>query len=196
MLSEANGALMRVSPIPIFFFKEPYEVIAQYARLDACLSHPLPVCQDCNAVYCVALASLICNSCPKKALVDAGNWVSKWVTSRVEEWFYVDRHRYKEDYSLAQNNIGHVKHEFCMSMNSLEQPSKSYLEGIRNVLKAGGDTDTNACVGGAILGGIHKIPEDLKDNLLNYQWNKGDIMGHNRPQEYTSKAVQYILHCM
>ena len=57
--SQANGALMRVSPLGIWgALREPAEVAAA-ARQDAQLTHPHPVCQDASAVFAVALASAV-----------------------------------------------------------------------------------------------------------------------------------------
>ena len=48
--SQANGALMRVSPLGIFAHALPPAVAADLAREDAALTHPHPVCQDASAV--------------------------------------------------------------------------------------------------------------------------------------------------
>src|SRR4051794_37607745 len=52
--SQANGALMRVSPLGVFGHAMPPDQLAALARRDAELTHPHPVCQDASAVYCVA----------------------------------------------------------------------------------------------------------------------------------------------
>jgi ADP-ribosyl-[dinitrogen reductase] hydrolase len=56
---EANGSLMRIVPIAIWSVGQPVNTIAHNARMDALLSHPNRVCQDCNALYCIAIAYLL-----------------------------------------------------------------------------------------------------------------------------------------
>ena len=54
--SQANGCLMRISPLGIFAAGRP-ERAAEWARQDSRLTHPHPVCQDSCAVYVAAIAS-------------------------------------------------------------------------------------------------------------------------------------------
>jgi ADP-ribosylglycohydrolase len=57
--SQANGALMRLSPLAIFGTAlEPYQ-IARLARTDAGLTHPHEVCRAANAVFAVAISYAI-----------------------------------------------------------------------------------------------------------------------------------------
>jgi len=57
--SQANGALMRISPLGIFGTAlEPGEVFA-LACSDASLTHPHPVCQTANGVFAAAIAFAI-----------------------------------------------------------------------------------------------------------------------------------------
>ena len=61
--SQANGALMRISPLGIFgTYREPAEV-AEWARQDAALTHPHPVCIQANALFTRAIAHAIRTGC-------------------------------------------------------------------------------------------------------------------------------------
>ena len=57
--SQANGALMRVSPLGIFGCQIAPADLAACARADASLTHPHPTCQDANVVYAAAIAFAI-----------------------------------------------------------------------------------------------------------------------------------------
>ncbi len=57
--SEANGSLMRVAPVALWTAGQPQSIVVAAARADALLSHPSKVCQDVNALFCVALVHLI-----------------------------------------------------------------------------------------------------------------------------------------
>jgi ADP-ribosyl-[dinitrogen reductase] hydrolase len=57
--SQANGAMMRISPLGIFGVNHELAQVAEWARQDAALTHPHPVCQQANALYAMAIAHAI-----------------------------------------------------------------------------------------------------------------------------------------
>ncbi|GAB6061179.1 hypothetical protein JCM31598_42960 [Desulfonatronum parangueonense] len=67
--SQANGALMRISPLGIFGAKYPLRQVAQWAMEDARLTHPHPVCQQINALFAMAIAHAIATGISPKDLV-------------------------------------------------------------------------------------------------------------------------------
>jgi len=56
--SQANGSLMRISPLGIFGSGQP-EQAAAWAREDSRLTHPHPACQEACAAYVTAVAVAI-----------------------------------------------------------------------------------------------------------------------------------------
>ena len=54
--SQANGAMMRISPLGIFGANYPLETVCDWARQDAALTHPNPVCLQANALFTMAIA--------------------------------------------------------------------------------------------------------------------------------------------
>ena len=64
---------------------------------------------------------------------------------------------------------GYVKIGFQRAIYHLRNQS-SYEEAMRSVISAGGDTDTNACIVGGLIGaanGLSDIPQEYIDNLRN-----------------------------
>ncbi len=57
--SQANGAMMRISPLGIFGANHPLETVAEWARQDAALTHPNPICLQANALFAMAIAHAI-----------------------------------------------------------------------------------------------------------------------------------------
>lgn len=150
--SQANGSLMRISPLGIWGWRMPPDELAAYARRDSSLTHPNEVCRDSCAVFAIAVARAISrgespetlyhfalewanqNTCEavKTAMREAGNspavdYLSKmgWVLIALQNAFYELRH--------------------C----------KSPEEGIVRTVMRGGDTDTNAAIAGALLGSVY-----------------------------------------
>ena len=50
--SQANGALMRISPLAIFAAESSDQDIIHWAMQDAALTHPHEICQQANALFC------------------------------------------------------------------------------------------------------------------------------------------------
>ena len=57
--SQANGALMRVSPLGIFGATRHWHDVARWAQQDAALTHAHPVCRQANALYACLIAQAI-----------------------------------------------------------------------------------------------------------------------------------------
>lgn len=159
--SQANGALMRVAPIGIAAHGRP-SLAAHWARQDALLTHPHGICQEANAAYAAAIAVGI-SGADRQAMLDAalaallptteGDVVRKvlvaaaagerpadyqhqmgWVLIALQNAFY---------HLLAGNTVGYALNE---------------------TIRQGGDTDTNACIAGALIGSA--------DGIANLEWSQ------------------------
>ena len=68
-----------------------------------------------------------------------------------------------------------VKHGFVHAFRHLKNKT-TYLNAIFETLLGGGDTDTNACIVGGLVGACHGeegIPSPLKEAILNCDTRKG-----------------------
>lgn len=73
--SQANGAMMRISPLGIFGANHPLETVGEWARLDAALTHPNPVCLQANALFAMAIAHAIKTRAESQSLYqDIADW--------------------------------------------------------------------------------------------------------------------------
>ena len=57
--SQANGALMRVSPLGVFGALQDAQRVTDWAAQDARITHPHPVCVDANRVFTATIAHAI-----------------------------------------------------------------------------------------------------------------------------------------
>ena len=206
--SEANGALMRVTPIATWWASHPLQkngicveetaqMAAAAAEQDARLSHPGRVTRDANAVYTYAITLLLLGCSPFETVqrVDAmvrGRCaeVQRWVEESKREWGVSD----------ARVLIGHVRHAFVAALWFLRRPEIGYEEAICMVLQRGGDTDTNAAIVGGIVACYQPIPEAMMEAIWRHSSNfvnpippsHGENtntrvfpMGRPRPKEYS-----------
>jgi ADP-ribosylglycohydrolase len=188
---ESNGSLMRIVPLAIWSHNLPDNSIALNARLDALLSHPNPVCQDCNVLYCLAVGNLIKTGDSNSALevvekfVESGN-----IHPKVKEWLEDSKNEITSFDCTV--NIGHVKHAFTLAFYFLRR-NISYKESIIQTLMLGGDTDTNAAIVGGMIGaryGSKQIPDSMKEPVLAFDCTSG--LGHKRPKRYKASLCKEL----
>eukprot|EP00834_Sanchytrium_tribonematis_P001404 NODE_34_length_36538_cov_0.612854.p12 type:complete len:315 gc:universal NODE_34_length_36538_cov_0.612854:20779-21723(+) len=190
--SQANGALMRLVPLAIFTRNMSENVIVEKAKMDCELSHPNPITVDCNCVYSLALAYLLKNSGDSKGCI---SYIEKCFlkykfNAEVYQWFKSSTTDNEID---CLTNIGHVKHAFMLSFYCLRK-HLSYEAAIKDVLKRGGDTDTNAAICGGILGclhGIQSIPDFMKSPVLSFDSSKNSW--YKRPKKYNASNYESLI---
>ncbi len=183
MYSEANGALMRSTPIAVYYSNQPPLKIAEYARQDAMLSHPNEVCQDCNAIYTVAIAHLIQHPGDAQGAIEIAESIP--ACDKVKSWLQGGFE------GGCDKNIGHVKHAFTLAFTHLRKKT-SYEMAIYDTLLEGGDTDTNAAIVGGLIGALHgyeSIPEYMRIPVEQFDSSTHDpsetLLGYWRPREYS-----------
>lgn len=192
--SQANGALMRVSPISIWAMNCPDDMIAHFARQDALLSHPNKVCQDCNAIYCIALAYLLKH--PSKS-TDCIHHIKKYIEKNkaiihidVQKWFQDSQHEELPTDFNAEKNTGWVRWAFTLSFHYLLKGS-SFETTLYDVISYGGDVDTNACIVMTMIGALHgiqEIPEGYIKKVLSFDCVSTNN-GQKRPIHYSTRIV-------
>lgn len=138
--SESNGSLMRVSPIGVWAAGDPQRA-ARTAREDSALTHKNPLCIEACAAYAAAIAVGVAGG-GREEMRKAG---LAHCNGRAHE--VIARGKPPDDYYTQmgwvlvslQNAFFHLK-------------SSSFEEALIATVSAGGDTDTNAAVCGALLG--------------------------------------------
>ena len=185
--SQANGALMRISPLGIFgTYTEPAEA-AEWARQDAALTHPHPVCIEANALFTRAIAHAIRTGC------DGGT-----LYREIVQW--------AENMNIDETLLDAVVGASIAPPDNYGPPTAGWvLVALRNALwqllngvnleealvdtvMRGGDADTNAAICGALLGAVEgrkAIPAQWSECLRNCRPAEG-IPGvhHPRPERF------------
>ncbi|HEY2595222.1 MAG TPA: inositol monophosphatase family protein, partial [Chloroflexota bacterium] len=165
--SQANGALMRISPVGVWgAFQEP-DVVAEAARQDARLTHPHAVCQSASAVLAVTLAAAIREGLtPEQTHAFAVQWLrqdrANEALIRVVE---AARREPPSDYLTQQGWV------LIALQNSFYQllHAATLEDGVVATVRRGGDTDTNAAICGALLGAVlgrDAVPEQWQRMVL------------------------------
>jgi ADP-ribosyl-[dinitrogen reductase] hydrolase len=170
--SQANGAIMRVSPIGVVggLRGHSLEHVAEAAREDARLSHPNVVCQEANAAYAVAIAFLVSSApSPADTFIAIELALQHCKSREVQSWIAHGTPEIVKKEMRAEN-IGWVKWSVMLAFHHLRSGTK-YEEAIRETCRLGGDTDTNSLIVGALVGaaapdGVKAIPRKWLKKVL------------------------------
>lgn len=173
--SQANGALMRISPLGIFGANHELRKVAEWAELDASLTHPHLWCRQINVLYTTAIAHAIktgskpyplyCFILKQAKEMDIGSEIMN-ILKNAEA-------APPENYNEQQGWVLLTFHNAIWQMLH----ASTLEEAVINTVMQGGDTDTNAAVCGALLGAIYgenAIPEQWKIKLQNCKPDASD----------------------
>jgi ADP-ribosylglycohydrolase len=150
--TQANGALMRCAPIGAIVVPEH---VAEYARNDAALSHASDVCIAANVAYCTALSYLVHTS--KSDVEDAIEFAKqKCDNNDILSWINDSNPYETMKTSMNGTNLGWVRWGLSLAFYHLRMKT-DFETALLSVIRAGGDTDTNACIVGGMLGALHGI---------------------------------------
>jgi len=166
--SQANGAMMRISPLGIFGARFDLAQVGEWAREDAAITHPNPVCLQANALYVMAIAHAIKTGAGSNDVYEAIQaWAAEMdvapsllaTVKRAAEAPPVDYTRHMGWVLIAfQNALWQLLH------------APGFEEGVVDTVMRGGDTDTNAAICGALLGAVYgreAVPAQRVEALQN-----------------------------
>lgn len=165
--SQANGALMRISPLGVFGAGRPEDVVAKWADQDASITHPHPVCRQANVLYALAIAHAVETGCDAKELY---RFIRDAASRRAGEATLLSAVRNAaseppKDYVTRQGWV------LIAFQNALWQllHAPDLESGVVDTVMRGGDTDTNAAICGALLGAVHgrgQVPAQWVEKIL------------------------------
>jgi len=185
--SQANGALMRVSPLGIFGTHHDPARVAEWARQDAALTHIHPICLQANALFAMAIAHAVRTGCSRRSL-------------------YAQVARWSEEMDLDETLLDAVTGASVAPPEQYLRPVAGWVlvafrnalwqllhaanleEALVDTVMHGGDTDTNAAICGALLGAVEgrdAIPVQWRECLQDCRPTKGRLGVHQpRPKRF------------
>jgi ADP-ribosyl-[dinitrogen reductase] hydrolase len=164
--SQANGSLMRISPLGIYGYLMEADQLWQLACKESELPHPNPICQQACGLYVCAIADVIRSGKSVRDLYDA-----------VCKLAY--KHHVHPDLlnalSDAKSTLPDMTHNAGWVVSALQNAfyqllhASSAEEAIVNTVMQGGDTDTTAAIAGALVGAVYgrdSIPYSWRQMVL------------------------------
>jgi len=157
--SQANGALMRAAPLGVLAARHGPEqgprLAAAWARADAALTHPHPVCLEANALYAAAIARAVAGGGGAADIVDFIDKAAAALVTAPALAAAIARSR-KAPPAEYQQQMGWVLIALGNARWQLGRGAP-LEEALVDTVRRGGDTDTNACVCGGLLGSVYGI---------------------------------------
>jgi ADP-ribosylglycohydrolase len=198
--SQANGSLMRISPIGIFAAGRP-DLAADLARQDSPFTHPNPVCGDSCAVFVAAIASAIASGGgsgggPRVAYEAALEEAKRSdVSPSVRGALEAAQVAPPTDYTTQQGWV------LIALQNAFYQllHASSFEEGVVATVMSGGDTDTTAAIAGALLGAVHgrpSVPARWQRCVRSCRMLPNTPTAHPRAAEYWPVDVLELAECL
>lgn len=183
--TQANGSLMRISPLGIFGAQYPADTVATWAEADAKLTHPNAVPRAASALFAMAIAHAIRTGCTPQELYDQ---IVQWAAARNAPQSLRDviAAAATQPPSTYTHQMGWV---LIAVQNALFQllHAPSFRDGVQDTVMQGGDTDTNAAICGALLGAVYgreAVPQTWIDALLACRPVNGSNTRNPRPEVF------------
>lgn len=164
--TQANGSLMRSSPLGVFGALIPRAELARLAAKDSLLSHPDPVCLAACAVYVTTVADAIATGLSGSELyARALRFASE--TDLIAPVLDTLQAAGEGLPSSDGENQGWVRIALQHAFFHLKR-STDFEAALVQTIFTGGDTDTNAAIVGALLGatlGEAAIPQRWRETV-------------------------------
>lgn len=151
-----NGALMRTIAVALAHWNAPESLIADLAVAHTVCTHPHAISQVCSVIVSIMASRLIAGFAVDEALGAA----IRVVNDRFEGGEY----QYSKDvvlkYSDPLRGTGYVTNSMWSAIAAVRN-SASYQDAVRLAIAYGNDTDTTACIAGALAGclyGFNSLP--------------------------------------
>ena len=143
--TQSNGCLMRCAPLAALG-----AAAGEAARADCALTNPHPTCVDACQVYIRAAQELGAGAALEVVVAAAPGWAETPAVQGVLE----AAGRTEIERNVTGESKGWVLHALWCAFRALLVLGRdgSYEAAIDWVIRCSGDTDTNACIAGALLG--------------------------------------------
>jgi ADP-ribosylglycohydrolase len=189
--SQANGSLMRASPLIPFAHRLDDAEAGALGRRDSALTHPNPVCGDAVGAFVVAGVALLQGASPAQAHRRAGDWARRQGADPA----ILERLRMAEEAPPVCDGPSQGWVLIALQNAFFELLHAERLEdGVVATVRRGGDTDTNAAIAGALLGAAHgrgAVPDQWRACVLSCHAHRA--RAHNpRPPEYWPADVMEL----
>jgi ADP-ribosyl-[dinitrogen reductase] hydrolase len=190
MGSKANGSLMRATPLGVWGATRERALVVDTTARDVRLSHPNEACVGSTVAYVLAIRHLLrAPGDVTGALAEARDVLTSARNEEVLGWLADAERGVLVPYTPMD---GFVRIGFTHAFRHLVLGS-AYDVAVRETLAGGGDTDTNACIVGGLIGarwGASSIPATMRRAVIECDTSRGSSP---RPERLHPRLVPDLL---
>eukprot|EP01084_Bolivina_argentea_P297861 513228_1 len=178
----SNGSLMRIHPLIIYGYKLSQKQFEQIIIEECSLTHYNKYVFYCNISYGIAVKYLLLNYDEEDRNYNAFKAAEEWLINKYNEdknnkiahdvlqWLLICKKMETKLLHSATKQIGFIKIAFQKSFYNLwkSKDITCVMDAIKSTVFEGGDTDTNGCIVGGMMGcwfGFHSIPKYYVDKI-------------------------------
>ena len=193
--TQSNGSLMRASPLALLVNPDDINSFVPVLE-DVRLSNPNPVNEEASLIYTMALALALRGADVDTILDTVTEAVAQMSPSVREAVEQVNQGFARNLNAIGKGWVVHGLYAALMSLRyyqvAEEDPFKTALN---QIIRLGGDTDTNGAIAGGLLGamtGYREMEREEGDNLdllIKAKYNEGDFP---RPEEYHPSGISHL----
>ena len=173
--SEANGSLMRISPLGVYGWNRPIREIAEIAQLDSAMTHTNTFCRAVCDVFTHAIAFAIREKADAWNVFDRALSYSAFFCGPYDRvTTLLEAAKTSKPEKADGGSQGWAAIAFQNAFFQLLH--NNFVEGVVDTISLGGDTDTNAAIAGALLGSVHgaaAIPPTWEAAVITCKTNRG-----------------------
>lgn len=219
--SASNGCMMRSTPLAIWGADLSKEDLKKASNAETTLTHPNPTANDATFLYNLAIKFLLNNlEDPDRALkcfdycLEASNSFtpedSFFGDQSIKNWLLLSKKMFEDANESGEEellkmpevltNQGWVKHALIMSFYFLLKSTKYegdiFEYAMKISIQSGGDTDTNACIVGGMIGahvGFTNLNKKYVGKIFGFDCTRAERI--KRPEFLSTKlyAAKIIL---
>jgi ADP-ribosylglycohydrolase len=165
-----NGALMRLAPVPLFFYRNPIKAV-EYSGISGQITHGDKKAYDACRYYGALIVATLNG-------VNKADLTSNTFYQDNKQWFGNDdlhpdiiniaQGSYKKDggYKDGIRGKGYIVNALEAALWAFWSDENSFEKGVLNAVNLGDDTDTTAAIYGQLAGayyGYNKLPSKWRD---------------------------------
>ncbi len=188
--SLSNGCLMRISPLAIHGIKIDNHKLLEYCKEDCSMTNPHPATVNAVQVYVIAVKTAILTNNRSTIFDEAIRYVDNDLVYKIMQRAKRGEKKFvlldgKEIETADGQYMGYFGIAFQMAFYEILH-GKSFYDSLVNVISQGGDTDTNGCIVGALLGALYSVTN------IPHKWVKDVTIDNKRRHKYCEIDQKHI----
>ncbi len=185
--SQSNGGLMRITPLAVWASKLRRSDLVKAVWEETRLSHPNTIALNASIIYVYAIQHLLNYKADNIGAYDKCKKLAEDINDKeILSWF----HEVESGILPPANKlIGWLKIAFVHALYYLKH-KVDYLTALKELLSKAGDTDTNLCIVGGVLGALYGYKSLPKDYIEKVMRIEADQRVYREPEWYPGTHLE------